>query len=43
MKGLRLFRVLGIQISLNYTWFIVFGLIAWSKIFTSPINRSPIL
>jgi Zn-dependent protease len=30
MKGLRLFRVLGIQISLNYTWFIVFGLIAWS-------------
>ena len=30
MKGLRLFRVLGIQISANYTWFIVFGLIAWS-------------
>jgi len=30
MKGLRLFRILGIQISLNYTWFIVFGLIAWS-------------
>ncbi len=30
MKGLRLFRVLGIQISLNYTWFVVFGLIAWS-------------
>jgi hypothetical protein len=30
MKGLRLFRVLGIQISLNYTWFIVLGLIAWS-------------
>ena len=30
MKGLKLFRVLGIQISLNYTWFIVFGLIAWS-------------
>ena len=30
MKGFRLFRVLGIQISLNYTWFIVFGLIAWS-------------
>jgi Zn-dependent protease/CBS domain-containing protein len=30
MKGVRLFRILGIQISLNYTWFIVFGLIAWS-------------
>ena len=30
MKGLKLFRVLGVQISLNYTWFIVFGLIAWS-------------
>jgi Zn-dependent protease/CBS domain-containing protein len=30
MKGLKLFRVLGIQISVNYTWFIVFGLIAWS-------------
>jgi len=28
--GVKLFRVLGIQISLNYTWFIVFGLIAWS-------------
>lgn len=27
---MKLFRVLGIQISLNYTWFIVFGLIAWS-------------
>jgi len=30
MKGVKLFRVLGVQISLNYTWFIVFGLIAWS-------------
>jgi Zn-dependent protease/predicted transcriptional regulator len=30
MKGVNLFRVLGIQISLNYTWFIVFGLIVWS-------------
>jgi Zn-dependent protease/predicted transcriptional regulator len=30
MKGVKLFRVLGIQISLNYTWFIVFGLIVWS-------------
>jgi Zn-dependent protease/CBS domain-containing protein len=33
MKGVRLFRVLGIQISLNYTWFIVFGLVAWSLAF----------
>ncbi len=30
MRGVRIFRVLGIQISLNYTWFIIFGLIAWS-------------
>jgi Zn-dependent protease/CBS domain-containing protein len=30
MKGVKLFRVLGIQISLNYSWFVVFGLIAWS-------------
>ena len=30
MRGMRLFRILGIQITLNYTWFIVFGLIAWS-------------
>jgi Zn-dependent protease len=30
MKGVKLFQVLGIPISLNYTWFIVFGLIAWS-------------
>src|SRR4030066_1218779 len=30
MKGVKLFKVLGIQISLNYTWFIVFGLVAWS-------------
>lgn len=28
--GIRLFRVLGIQISLDYTWFIVFVLFAWS-------------
>lgn len=33
MKGLKLFRILGIQISLNYTWFIIFGLIAWSLTF----------
>src|SRR4030067_2270183 len=30
MHGIRVFKILGIQISLNYTWFIVFGLIAWS-------------
>lgn len=29
-KGIRLFRVLGIQISIDYTWFIVFVLFAWS-------------
>lgn len=28
--GIRLFRVLGIQISIDYTWFIVFVLFAWS-------------
>ena len=30
MKGLKLFRILGIPISFNYTWFIIFGLITWS-------------
>jgi Zn-dependent protease/predicted transcriptional regulator len=30
MQGVKLLRILGIQITLNYTWFIVFGLIAWS-------------
>ncbi|MBI3755983.1 MAG: site-2 protease family protein [Deltaproteobacteria bacterium] len=29
-RGVKLFRILGIQISLDYTWFIVFGLVAWS-------------
>ncbi|OGP15469.1 MAG: hypothetical protein A2052_01180 [Deltaproteobacteria bacterium GWA2_54_12] len=29
-KGIKLFRVFGIQISLDYTWFIVFVLFAWS-------------
>lgn len=29
-RGVKLFKILGIQISLNYTWFIVFGLVAWS-------------
>src|SRR3990167_1882642 len=29
-RGIKLFRILGIQISLDYTWFIVFGLVAWS-------------
>ena len=29
-QGVKLFKILGIQISLNYTWFIVFGLVAWS-------------
>jgi Zn-dependent protease/CBS domain-containing protein len=30
MKGLRLFRIVGIPVSVNYTWFIIFGLITWS-------------
>ncbi|MFQ5441359.1 MAG: site-2 protease family protein [Thermodesulfobacteriota bacterium] len=29
-KGIRLFRVLGITISIDYSWFIVFVLFAWS-------------
>ncbi len=30
MRGVKLFKVIGVQISLNYTWFIVFGLIVWT-------------
>ncbi|MBI5287084.1 MAG: site-2 protease family protein [Deltaproteobacteria bacterium] len=29
-RGIRLFKILGIQVSLDYTWFIVFGLVALS-------------
>ena len=29
-RGVKLFKILGVQISLDYTWFIVFGLVAWS-------------
>lgn len=29
-RGIKLFKVLGIQISIDYTWFIVFVLFAWS-------------
>ncbi|MEE9614967.1 MAG: site-2 protease family protein [Thermodesulfobacteriota bacterium] len=29
-RGIRLFKVLGIRISVDYTWFIVFALFAWS-------------
>jgi len=29
-RGFKLFTVAGIQISINYTWFIVFGLVIWS-------------
>jgi len=29
-RGIKLFKVLGIQVSLDYTWFIIFGLVAWS-------------
>jgi len=32
-KGIPLFRVLGIRISIDYTWFIVFVLFAWSLSF----------
>lgn len=29
-SGIRLFKVLGIRISIDYTWFIVFALVAWN-------------
>src|SRR3972149_3735684 len=29
-RGIKLIRVLGIQISLDYTWFIIFVIFAWS-------------
>ncbi len=29
-RGIKLFKVLGIEISLDYTWFIVFALFGWS-------------
>lgn len=29
-KGIKIFKILGIQVSLDYTWFIVFVLFAWS-------------
>jgi len=32
-KGIRLFTIAGIRISLDYTWFIVFTLFAWSLAF----------
>lgn len=28
--GIKLFKIFGIQISLNYSWFIIFALIAWT-------------
>lgn len=30
VRGVKLFKILDIQISLDFTWFIVFGLVAWS-------------
>ncbi len=29
-RAIKLLRVMGIQISLDYTWFIIFGLVAWT-------------
>ncbi|MBI5469315.1 MAG: site-2 protease family protein [Deltaproteobacteria bacterium] len=29
-KGIKLFRVLGIRISVDWSWFIIFGVFAWS-------------
>jgi hypothetical protein len=29
-KGIKLFKIFGIQISLDYTWFIIFAIFAWS-------------
>ncbi|HBO84059.1 MAG: hypothetical protein A2073_01740 [Deltaproteobacteria bacterium GWC2_42_11] len=29
-KGIKLFRILGIQISLDITWFVIFSLVVWS-------------
>ncbi|MBI5493004.1 MAG: site-2 protease family protein [Deltaproteobacteria bacterium] len=40
-RGIRLFKVLGIQISIDYTWFIVFVLFAWSLAFGYFPFRSP--
>lgn len=40
-KGIRLFKILGIQISLDYTWFIVFVLFAWSLAFGYFPSRTP--
>lgn len=32
-RGIKLFKVVGIQVSIDYTWFIVFVLFAWSLAF----------
>lgn len=40
-RGIKLFRVLGIQISIDYTWFIVFVLFAWSLAYGYFPFRSP--
>ncbi len=29
-RGIKLFKILGIQISLDFTWFVVFSLVVWS-------------
>ena len=29
-KGVQVFKIIGIDIKINYTWFIIFGLVTWS-------------
>jgi Zn-dependent protease/predicted transcriptional regulator len=41
MPGIRLFKVLGIRISIDYTWFIVFFLFAWSLAYGYFPQRAP--
>jgi Zn-dependent protease/predicted transcriptional regulator len=40
-RGIKLFRVIGIQISIDYTWFIVFVLFAWSLAYGYFPSRQP--
>ncbi len=40
-RGIRLFKVLGIRISVDYSWFIVFALFAWSLAYGYFPSRHP--